>query len=108
MIAFIGVGTLLDRRRSGHGSLPIARRRPPTGKHTSRGAVSDLSAGRWERLFVGLSKAAPQRSDREPRSMTMDYAKPTDVVQTMIDSAGTKLALAPRDLMIRGMMSGAL
>jgi formate transporter len=38
----------------------------------------------------------------------MDYAKPTDVVKTMIDSAGNKLALAPRDLMIRGMMSGAL
>ena len=38
----------------------------------------------------------------------MDYAKPTDVVKTMIDSAGNKLALAPRDLMIRGMLSGAL
>ena len=38
----------------------------------------------------------------------MDYAKPTDVVKTMIDSAGTKLALAPRDLLIRGMLSGAL
>ena len=38
----------------------------------------------------------------------MDYAKPTDVVKTMIDSAGNKLALAPRDLVIRGMLSGAL
>lgn len=38
----------------------------------------------------------------------MDYAKPTDVVKTMIDSAGNKLALAPRDLIIRGMLSGAL
>ena len=38
----------------------------------------------------------------------MDYAKPTDVVKTMIDSAGNKLALAPRDLLIRGMLSGAL
>ncbi len=38
----------------------------------------------------------------------MDYAKPTDVVKTMIDSASTKLALAPRDLLIRGMLSGAL
>ena len=38
----------------------------------------------------------------------MDYAKPTDVVKTMIDSAGSKLALAPRDLLIRGMLSGAL
>ena len=38
----------------------------------------------------------------------MDYAKPADVVGTMIDSAGNKLALAPRDLMIRGMLSGAL
>ena len=38
----------------------------------------------------------------------MDYVKPTDVVKTMIDSAGNKLALAPRDLLIRGMLSGAL
>jgi len=38
----------------------------------------------------------------------MDYAKPTAVVGTMIDSARTKLALAPRDLLIRGMLSGAL
>ena len=38
----------------------------------------------------------------------MDYAKPTDVVATMIESARAKLALAPRDLMIRGMLSGAL
>jgi formate/nitrite transporter len=38
----------------------------------------------------------------------MDYVKPTDVVATMIDSARAKLALAPRDLLIRGMLSGAL
>jgi len=38
----------------------------------------------------------------------MDYAKPIDVVATMIESARNKLALAPRDLMIRGMLSGAL
>ena len=38
----------------------------------------------------------------------MDYAKPADVMRTMIDSAGNKLALAPRDLLIRGMLSGAL
>jgi formate transporter len=38
----------------------------------------------------------------------MDYAKPTDVVKTMIDSASAKLRLGPRDLLIRGMLSGAL
>jgi len=38
----------------------------------------------------------------------MDYVKPTDVVSTMIASARAKLALAPRDLLIRGMLSGAL
>lgn len=38
----------------------------------------------------------------------MDYAKPTDVVATMIDSASAKLRLGPRDLLIRGMLSGAL
>jgi formate transporter len=38
----------------------------------------------------------------------MDYAKPADVITTMIASACNKLALAPRDLLIRGALSGAL
>ncbi|MBN8986171.1 MAG: formate/nitrite transporter family protein [Rhizobiales bacterium] len=38
----------------------------------------------------------------------MDYNKPTDVVRTMVDTAETKLALEPRDLLIRGALSGAL
>jgi formate/nitrite transporter FocA (FNT family) len=38
----------------------------------------------------------------------MDYVKPIDIVSTMIESASAKLALAPRDLLIRGMLSGAL
>ena len=38
----------------------------------------------------------------------MDYAKPTDVVASMIDAGVKKLALAPRDLLIRGAISGAL
>jgi formate transporter len=43
-----------------------------------------------------------------PTRRPMDYAKPTDVVATMIDSASAKLRLGPRDLLIRGMLSGAL
>ena len=38
----------------------------------------------------------------------MDYAKPADVVASMIDAGVRKLALGPRDLLIRGAMSGAL
>ena len=38
----------------------------------------------------------------------MDYAKPADVVATMIDVGLKKLALAPPDLLIRGALSGAL
>jgi formate transporter len=38
----------------------------------------------------------------------MDYAKPADVVQSMIEASRVKLALAPRDLLIRGALSGAL
>ena len=38
----------------------------------------------------------------------MDYAKPSDVVASMIDAGVRKLALAPRDLLIRGALSGAL
>ena len=36
----------------------------------------------------------------------MDYAKPSDVVASMIDAGVKKLALGPRDLLIRGALSG--
>jgi formate transporter len=38
----------------------------------------------------------------------MDHAKPADVVASMIDASLKKLALTPRDLLIRGAISGAL
>ena len=38
----------------------------------------------------------------------MDYNKPADVVKTMIEAGRTKLSLSPRDLLIRGALSGAL
>jgi len=41
-------------------------------------------------------------------SFDMDYLKPADVVTSMIDVSLKKLALAPRDLLIRGALSGAL
>ena len=38
----------------------------------------------------------------------MDYVRPGDVVNSMIDASLKKLALPPRDLLIRGVLSGAL
>ena len=38
----------------------------------------------------------------------MDYVRPAAVAQAMIDAGGAKLALAPRDLFVRGILSGAL
>ncbi len=38
----------------------------------------------------------------------MDYTKPADVVAAMIDASTKKLALGPRDILIRGALSGAL
>ena len=38
----------------------------------------------------------------------MDYAKPADVVATMIEAGRAKLALPVTDLVVRGMLSGAL
>ncbi len=38
----------------------------------------------------------------------MDYVKPADVVSAMIAAGKAKAALAPRDLLIRGMLAGAL
>src|SRR5271170_6412838 len=39
---------------------------------------------------------------------TGDYVKPADVAVTMLESGKRKLALSPRDLLIRGMLSGAI
>jgi formate/nitrite transporter len=38
----------------------------------------------------------------------MDYVKPADVAVAMLDAGRRKLALGPSDLLIRGMLSGAL
>lgn len=38
----------------------------------------------------------------------MDYAKPTDLVAAMIESGRQKLTLGPRDLLVRGILAGAL
>jgi formate/nitrite transporter len=38
----------------------------------------------------------------------MDYIKPTEVVSNMLKAGETKAALGPKDLLIRGILSGAL
>ena len=38
----------------------------------------------------------------------MDYIKPADVAVAMVEAGRRKLALAPRDLLIRGSLSGAI
>jgi formate transporter len=38
----------------------------------------------------------------------MDYVKPADVAVAMLETGRRKLALSPRDLLIRGMLSGAI
>lgn len=38
----------------------------------------------------------------------MDYVKPADVAVAMLETGRRKLALAPRDVLIRGMLSGAI
>ncbi len=38
----------------------------------------------------------------------MDYVKPADVATAMLEAGKRKLELAPRDLLIRGMLSGAI
>ncbi|MBS0221828.1 MAG: formate/nitrite transporter family protein [Proteobacteria bacterium] len=38
----------------------------------------------------------------------MDYVKPAAVAQAMVDAGTAKLALPPRDLFVRGMLSGAI
>ena len=50
----------------------------------------------------------PRGSAAAIGDMPMDYVKPADVVKSMIDASRAKLSLSPRDLLIRGALSGAL
>jgi formate transporter len=101
------------------------RRRSLTTKtrvrvNDSNAAASDI-ARPSERLFCrpngGVVATAPLRWP-EPvgpkpgrgtkERKAMDYAKPADVVTTMIQSGAQKLKLEPRDLLIRGGLAGAI
>jgi formate/nitrite transporter len=42
------------------------------------------------------------------KDLTMDYVKPADVAKAMVDTGSRKLALSVPDLLIRGILSGAL
>src|ERR1700728_4325038 len=62
--------------------------------------------GRYARsAWFHLDQARVRSIRRRP---TMDYIKPADVAQAMLESGRRKLALSPRDLLIRGMLSGAI
>jgi formate/nitrite transporter len=71
-------------------------------------------------LFTPQRRFAPSRgneqrcparravNDDRRRRRTMDYVKTADVAVAMVEAGKRKLALAPRDLLIRGMLSGAI
>src|ERR1700724_2021144 len=71
-------------------------------------------------LFTSQRRFAPSRgneqrcparcavNDDHRRRRTMDYVKTADVAVAMLDAGRRKLALSPRDLLIRGMLSGAI
>src|SRR5215468_1080493 len=50
----------------------------------------------------------PRRMSDPPREPVMDYVKPADVAATMVETGARKLALPVSDLLIRGMLSGAI
>src|ERR1700719_4372457 len=59
----------------------------------------------------GNEQRCPARravNDDHRRRRTMDYVKTADVAVAMVETGRRKLALAPRDLLIRGMLSGAI
>src|SRR5580704_8397871 len=71
-------------------------------------------------LFTPQRRFAPSRgneqrcparravNDDHRRRRTMDYVKTADVAVAMLEAGRRKLALSPRDLLIRGMLSGAI
>src|SRR5215510_1287025 len=82
-------------------SAPIVGSRPRR-PITSRSSVAD-------RIRRGPGNSTRERpNERELRSELMDYAKPTEVAASMVAAGRYKLTLAPRDLLIRGALSGAI
>src|ERR1700730_17872203 len=71
-------------------------------------------------LFTPQRRFAPSRGNEQRcparravngdhrRRQTMDYVQTADVALAMVEARRRKLALAPRDLLIRGMLSGAI
>src|SRR5665213_3262250 len=53
-----------------------------------------------------MPPAEPARGQKRRR--TMDYVNPADVAVAMLETGKRKLALAPADILIRGMLSGAI
>src|ERR1700685_3545810 len=56
----------------------------------------------------GCCPAGRAVNDDHRRRRTMDYVKTADVAVAMLEAGRRKLALSPRDLLIRGMLSGAI
>src|SRR5438874_12280693 len=76
-----------------------------------KGDLSPVIRDAWmrpARLLRNRQSRSIDRSDRTPERRTMDYVKPADVVSAMIAAGKNKAALAPRDLLIRGILSGML
>jgi formate/nitrite transporter len=57
---------------------------------------------------IALEGTVGNRIERNQYLRYMDYIKPAEVLENMIASARAKAALAPKDLLIRGFLSGAL
>src|SRR5437016_13933823 len=95
----------LNKRNCGRRSVMTERSCPP------KGDLSPVAPDAWTRparlLWNGPSLSTG-RSDRTLERRTMDYVKPADVVSAMIAAGKAKAALGPRDLLIRGILAGAL
>jgi formate/nitrite transporter len=76
-----------------------------------KGDLSPVPRDAWMRQARPLwndHSLSIDRPDRTPERRTMDYVKPADVVSAMIAAGKNKAALAPRDLLIRGILAGML
>jgi formate/nitrite transporter len=64
-------------------------------------------------ILEGLARVELPARVKHPKETDMgdyagDYVKPADVALTMLEAGRRKLALSPRDLLIRGILSGAI
>jgi formate/nitrite transporter len=101
----------LNQQLSFQGSLPTTAKSIENLQKFHHAAPGHTGTHLADEMPMALAQSFTQCAPAAMQEQTMDtvdYVKPADVAAAMVEAGKRKLALAPRDLLIRGMLSGAI